>query len=97
MNNWLRQALTGADNQTIAIGRLIGFAIAVVLLIGLPITAAAAIALAPDAREGHDRATTWAVLFQALEIFVPAMAVAIGGLIYGTHTTEPQPTATTNT
>jgi len=41
--NWLKQALTGADNQTVAIGRLVGMAVAIALLIVLPLTAAATV------------------------------------------------------
>ncbi len=83
--NWLKQVLTGADNETVAIGRLIGFATAVVLMIGLPVTAAATImvhAMAVD---------TWRTLFEALGLYVPLTAGAITGLIWGTNPTEPKP------
>jgi len=82
--DWLRQALTGADNQTVAIGRLIGFAIAIVLLICLPVTAAGAVLLGmvPD---------PWASLMAALQVYVPLIVAAIGGLIWGTNSTEPKP------
>jgi len=82
---WLKQALTGADNQTVAIGRLIGFAIALVLLIGLPVTAAATIIL------GMVKVDTWAALMTALQIYVPLVVGAVGGLIWGTNSTEPRP------
>jgi hypothetical protein len=36
---WLKQTLTGADNETLAIGRVLGMAIAAVLLIALPVAA----------------------------------------------------------
>jgi hypothetical protein len=81
---WLKQALTGADNETVAIGRLIGFAIAMVLLIGLPVTAAASVLLGmvPD---------KWATLLSALQVYVPLIVAAVGGLIWGTNGTEPKP------
>jgi hypothetical protein len=80
---WLNQALTGADNRTVAIGRLIGFAIALVLLIGLPVTAAATIIL------GIVKVDAWAAFMNALQIYVPLVVGAIGGLIWGTNSTEP--------
>jgi hypothetical protein len=82
---WLKQALTGADNETVAIGRLIGFAIALVLLIGLPVTAAATIIV------GIVKVDTWAALMTALQLYVPLVVGAIGGLIWGTNSTEPHP------
>jgi len=82
---WLKQALTGADNQTVAIGRLIGFAIALVLLIGLPVTAAATIIA------GVVPVETWAAFMTALQVYVPLIVAAIGGLVWGTNSTEPQP------
>jgi len=82
---WLKQALTGADNQTIAIGRLIGFWIALVLLIGLPVTAAATIIA------GIVKVETWATFMTALQVYVPLVVAAIGGLVWGTNSTEPRP------
>jgi hypothetical protein len=80
---WLNQALTGADNETVAIGRLIGFAIALVLLIGLPVTASATIIL------GVVKVETWAAFMTALQLYVPLVVGAVGGLIWGTNSTEP--------
>ena len=82
---WLNQALTGADNETVAIGRLIGFAIALVLLIGLPVMAAATIVI------GIVKVETWAAFMTALQVYVPLIVAAIGGLVWGTNSTEPQP------
>ncbi|WP_051280207.1 hypothetical protein [Novosphingobium acidiphilum] len=81
--DWLRQALTGADNRTVAIGRLVGMAIAIVLLIGLPVVAAGSII-----RKLVD-VGAWSQLFGSLTIYIPAITLAIGGLIYGTNSTEP--------
>jgi hypothetical protein len=83
--NWLKQALTGPDNQTVAIGRLIGMAIAVVLLIILPVVATATTVadVVPVDR--------WAALLTALQLYVPLVVGAIGGLVWGTNGTEPKP------
>ena len=83
--SWLKQALTGADNETVAIGRLIGMAVAVVLLIGLPVTAAATIIVKSVGVE------TWGAFMAALQVYVPLVVAAIGGLVWGTNSTEPKP------
>lgn len=82
---WLNAALTGADNRTVAIGRLIGLAIACVLLIALPVVAAATIIA------GAVPVASWAALMAALQLYVPMIVGAIGGLIWGTNSTEPKP------
>ncbi|WP_353229672.1 hypothetical protein [Novosphingobium sp.] len=82
---WLKQALTGADNETVAIGRLIGMAIAIVLLILLPVAAAATVVTKTASVD------TWATLLAALQVYVPLIVAAIGGLIWGTNGTEPKP------
>ena len=83
--NWLKQALTGADNSTIAIGRLIGFVIALVLLIALPVAATATLI------KGGVPVSIWRELFEALGIYVPLVTAAITGLIRVTNATEPKP------
>ena len=82
---WMKQALTGADNRTVAIGRLIGLAIALVLLIGLPVTAAATIII------GIVKVDVWAAFMAALQVYTPLIVAAIGGLVWGTNSTEPHP------
>lgn len=82
---WVKQALTGADNRTVAIGRLIVLAIALVLLIGLPVTAAATIIA------GMVKVETWATFMAALQVYTPLIVAAIGGLVWGTNSTEPHP------
>lgn len=83
--DWLKQALTGADNETVAIGRLIGMAIAIVLLIVLPVTATATVVMRSVP------VTDWGSFFGTLGLYVLPVAGAIGGLIYGTNFTEPKP------
>jgi len=82
---WLKQALTGPDNQTVAIGRLIGFAVGFVLLIVLPLVAATTTVFncVPVER--------WAALLTALQFYVPLIVGGITTLIWGTNHTEPKP------
>ena len=81
---WLNQALTGPDNRTVAIGRLIGMAIAVVLLILLPVASAATVVV------GVVKVETWATFYEALQTYTPLVVAAVGGLIWGTNSTEPK-------
>jgi hypothetical protein len=82
---WLKDTLTGADNSTIAIGRLIGAIIAVVLLIAFPIAAVGSVLA------GHCDMQIWQQMFAALGLYVPLVTGAITALIWGTNTTEPKP------
>lgn len=88
---WLEQALTGADNKTVAIGRLIGFVLALVLLMFIPIAAVASVMCraVPVA--------DWRDLLPALATYVAMIVAAIAGLIWGTNPTEPKPTTTGET
>jgi hypothetical protein len=81
---WFKDALTGPDNQTVAVGRLLGCALAVVLLIAIPITAVATILL------GRCDARVWRELLDSLGLYVPLVVGAITGLIWGTNSTEPK-------
>jgi hypothetical protein len=85
LKNALRDTLTGADNRTVAIGRLIGAVIAVVLLVAFPIAAAASVLI------GRCDMQVWQQLFAALGLYVPLVTGAITALIWGTNTTEPKP------
>jgi|GEM_PF-1191068 len=90
--NFLRQALTGADNRTIAIGRLIGFMIALVLLFVLPLWAACAIDWAKDETARKSQTDGWHLLFEMLAIYVPAVTGSVTAVIRWTNSTEPLPT-----
>lgn len=81
---WLKQALTGPDNQTVAIGRLVGSIITIVLLVGLPVAAAATVIT------GKVVVADWTTLLTALSLYVPAIVGAMTGLIWGTNYTEPK-------
>ena len=85
--------LSGRDNQSPAIGRVLGAVIGVMLvldlLIGLPSLIAGVFVLQ------NVKPETWFALLGALTPYVTALAIAIGGLvgglIAGTAFTEPKP------
>ena len=82
--NWLKQALTGADNSTIAIGRLMG-----ALLFALLICVVAYVVWAVGTARAP--AAEWVALLGPLGLFVLTIIGSITGLIRVTSTTEPQP------
>lgn len=83
--DWLKQALTGADNETVAIGRLIGMVIAFILLVCIPVAAVGSVI-------AHSvPVADWSTLLPVLAIYVPAVVGAVAGLIWGTNGTEPKP------
>ena len=79
--------LTGADNSSVAIGRVLGALLFLNLLICLPVTVAIALWLK------NTDATGWFAFMTALAVYVPAICLSVGGLIGGTAFTEPKPPA----
>ncbi|WP_420382027.1 hypothetical protein [Novosphingobium sp.] len=83
---WLKEAITGPDNQTVAIGRLIGMAIAVVLILVLPVMAVITTAL------DLVNVEIWTSLFFMLQTYIPLIVASVGFLVWGTNGTEPKQT-----
>ncbi len=81
---WLKQAITGPDNQTVAIGRLIGVAVAVVLILIFPTLAVITTTL------GLVKVETWSGLFFILQTYIPLIVASVGFLVWGTNSTEPK-------
>ena len=81
---WLKQAITGPDNQTVAIGRLIGVAVAVVLILIFPTLAVITSTL------GLVKVETWSGLFFILQTYIPLIVASVGFLVWGTNSTEPK-------
>jgi hypothetical protein len=77
--------MTGPDNRTIAIGRLLGSVVAALLLMAMPIVAVITVLC------GISTVETWRQLLGALGLYVPLIVGAITGLIWGTNPTEPKP------
>lgn len=81
--NWLKQALTGRDNQTFAFARLIGFAVMIVFGFGLPMYAIITI------RDNAMDVGEWLQIWSALPVYLSLIIGAVGMLIAGTAFTEP--------
>jgi uncharacterized membrane protein YkgB len=81
----MKQILTGSDNQTYAIGRILGIVQFGVFLIILPI--AAWVGLSKGWVDGASLQT----LFGSLTTYVPAVAVSVAAMIGLTHFAEPKP------
>jgi len=92
-SGWWRRLLSGADNLSPAIGRVLAFVVVLTvlafLIIGLPSLAACALWLQKVAPE------KWLALMTTLMAYVPAVLTALGafatGLIALTNQTEPRP------
>ncbi|HUO23657.1 MAG TPA: hypothetical protein VMU59_14165 [Caulobacteraceae bacterium] len=82
-SGWCVLLLSGADNATPAIGRVLGALVCVHLLVILPAVIVGALVLQKAAW------ATWAGLLAALTAYAPAMIAAIAGLIRWTNPTEP--------
>lgn len=80
---FLRNLLTGRDNETLAIGRVLG----VVLYLNALILIPAVIVAALLGRKVEP--ATWFTLLASLGVYVPLCAAAVAGLISGTAFTEP--------
>jgi len=87
---WLKEAITGPDNQTVAIGRLIGMVIAFVLILVFPTLAVI------TAMFGLVKVETWASLFFILQTYVPLIVASVGFLVWGTNGTEPKQSSKDN-
>lgn len=81
---WLKEAVTGPDNQTVAIGRLIGMVIALVLILVFPTLAVFTTMF------GLVKVETWSGLFFILQTYVPLIVASVGFLVWGTNGTEPK-------
>lgn len=82
--SWLQSLLTGRDNETIAIGRVLGLIVFAVFLIAVPIGALALLVI--------DKLTAeeWTAVTTSLQVYVPAICLAVAGLIGLTANAEPK-------
>lgn len=81
---WLRDILTGPNNETLAIGRVLGILLFFGVLLFFPTLITAVLILQ------HVKPEVWFAYMDKLVPFVPAMILAIWGLIRGTNSTEPK-------
>lgn len=81
---WLRQALTGADNETVAIGRLSGLVLIALVLAATIIEPFTVAYRTLDIDQ-------WGKMLAQWQVFVPVMFVTAAGVISGTAFTEPKP------
>ena len=81
---WFRDVLTGANNETVAVGRLIGVVL-LVLVVLTPVVELLTVAY--DKLEIDE----WAKMLAQWQVFMPIMIATAGGIIAGTAFTEPKP------
>lgn len=83
---WLHHLLTAKDNETIAIGRVLGLIVFVIFIMIVP-----PVAIVTVAKNLIDH-EAWALLFDKLTVYVPAIILSVGGLIGITASSEPKGT-----
>jgi len=79
--------ISGADNRTPAIGRVLGVILFLNLLLVIPTVIVAALWFR------RVDPPVWFSLLTALGVYVPLTTAAVGGIVAGTHFTEPKPAA----
>ena len=84
--NCLTQLLTGANNETLSIGRVLGIIIAIVFLTVLPTIAVITISF--NWMTGDE----WHMIFSELTTYEPAVALSVAGMIGITAFSEPKQT-----
>lgn len=85
--NWWKQIITGQDNETVAIGRVLGLIVFGLFLIALPVAAIVTM------RAGEVSATDWGVLLDKLPVYVSMIGMTAAGMVGITAWAEPKPPA----
>ena len=81
---WWRHIITGPDNTTVSIGRILGLIVFAMFVMVLPSVAIVTI------WRGLISADDWASLLDKLQVYVPALILAVGGLIGLTAPSDPK-------
>lgn len=81
----MKQILTGSDNETYAIGRILGIIQFVVFLLILPLAAGLALG------NGWVSDESLRIMFESLTVYVPAVAFSVAAMIGLTQFAEPKP------
>lgn len=82
---WLTDILTGPNNTTLAIGRVLGAFLFIGAVAWFPALVTCVLFLQKV------EPAVWFAFMDKLMVYVPAMAVAAWALITGTNATEPKP------
>ena len=85
MLNWLKHLLTGADNETIAIGRVLGLSVFILFLVIGPTVGYMAV------RTGQMAAQDFGMFLDKMPNYVTMIALSSAGLIGLTSMSEPKP------
>jgi len=80
----MKQILTGSDNQTMAIGRVLGAIVFVLFVIVMPTAAVVTIGMR------HISAADWSTIFDQMRVYIPSVILSVGGMIGMTAPSEPK-------
>lgn len=81
---WMRNIITGPDNETVALGRVMGIIVFVLFIIALPLVSVIVIA------KGVTPASEWGVVYDKLPTYLSMILLSIGGLVGLTAFGEPK-------
>jgi hypothetical protein len=84
MNSFIKNILTGSDNHTFAIGRVLAFILfimAIVLIVPAELI---------TVKYNWFTIAEWGDMLNQWRDYIPVVSLAIWGLIYGTSFTEPK-------
>jgi hypothetical protein len=81
---WWQNIITGPDNVTVSIGRVMGIVVFAVFILAVPIFAIVSL------KTGVITATDWGLIFDKLQVYLPAIILSVGGLIGLTYTSDPR-------
>jgi len=83
VKKWVKDVLTGSNNRTLAIGRVLG----VVLLLGAIFTPVIEVFTLLKKEVSLDQ---WGIMLAQWQVYLPILTATAGGIIAGTAFTEPK-------
>jgi ABC-type transport system involved in multi-copper enzyme maturation permease subunit len=81
---WWRHIITGPDNTTVSIGRVLGLIVFALFVVGLPIASMI------TTFKGVVPTAEWGVLYDKLTVYLPAVLLSIAGMVGFTVSSEPR-------
>jgi ABC-type transport system involved in multi-copper enzyme maturation permease subunit len=80
---WWRHIITGPDNATVSIGRVLGLIVFALFVIVVPVAAMLSLI------KGWVPASEWGLLFDKLTVYLPALLLSIAGMVGFTAPSDP--------
>ena len=82
--SWWRNIITGPDNTTVSIGRVLGIIVFILFVMIVPSLAVITVL------KGIVGATDWTAILASMQVYIPAVILSVGGLIGLTAPSDPK-------